>query len=54
MNINNNITKYKYKYIYTHTRDTEITEKGNFRLFAGNYNGKREFVFLDRQTINGN
>jgi hypothetical protein len=35
-------------------RKTELKEKGNFRLFAGDRNGKRKFFFLDRQTINGN
>jgi hypothetical protein len=48
-------------------RKTELTEIGNFRLFyangkrkqqtknkfAANGNGKRTFVFLGRQTING-
>jgi hypothetical protein len=48
-------------------RKTELTENGKFRLFATNGkwkrytsvcllqkgNGKREFVFLDRQKING-
>jgi hypothetical protein len=43
----------------------ELTEKDNFRLLAANEsanftliaangNGKRRFVFLGRQTINGN
>lgn len=30
----------------------ELTENDNFNLFAAN--GKREFVFLCHQTINGN
>jgi hypothetical protein len=29
-------------------------ENGNIRLFAANGNGKRKFVFLGRQPINGN
>jgi hypothetical protein len=44
-------------------RKTELTENGNFRLFAENGNGKlpfvclkrkRKLVFLGRQMINGN
>jgi hypothetical protein len=39
-------------YIYTvYPRKTELTENGNFRLFAENK--KRKFVFLGRQTIHG-
>jgi hypothetical protein len=30
------------------------TETANFHLFAANENGKRRFVILGRQTINGN
>jgi hypothetical protein len=29
-------------------------ETANFRLFATNEKGKRKFVFLGRQTMNGN
>jgi hypothetical protein len=38
---------------------TELTENGNFmetasfRLFAANGNGKRKFVFLGRESMNG-
>jgi hypothetical protein len=50
-------------------RKTELMKNGNFHwfvcckqkkemanscLFAANGNGKRKFVFLSRQTINGN
>ncbi len=31
----------------------ELTENGNFPLFAANRNGKPKFVFIDRQAING-
>jgi hypothetical protein len=49
-----------------HVSMSELTENGNTRLFAANgkrkrqtfvclqKNGKRKFVFLGRQTINGN
>ncbi len=41
-------------YVYMYIRKTKITENGNFRLFAANGKGKRTFVFLCLQTINGN
>jgi hypothetical protein len=59
-----------YRYIYIRHlyiyRKMELTENGNFSLFAAKQetetanfhlsseNGKRKFVFLGRQTINGN
>jgi hypothetical protein len=46
INININIK------IYTHTLKTELKEEDNISLFAAN--GKRKFVFLGRQMINGN
>ncbi len=62
--------KYKHEFIHTFTRETELTENGNFRLFAAigklkrqtsvcllqteTGNGKRKFVFLGLLTINGN
>jgi DNA polymerase/3'-5' exonuclease PolX len=30
------------------------TETANFHMFAGNKNGKRKFVILARQKLNGN
>ncbi len=50
---------------HTHTRKKELTENGNFHLFAANRNGndklpffpaklKRKYVFLGQQMINGN
>ncbi len=44
-------------YIYTHTNTYIYFPKSNGKrqlpLFAANGNGKRKFVFLGRQTING-
>ncbi len=37
-----------YTYIYIKKMET-----ANFRLFGAGGNGKRKFVFLGRQTING-
>jgi hypothetical protein len=46
--------RFPYVCVYVNIRGMELMENGNFRLLAANGNGKRKFVFLGRQTINGN
>jgi hypothetical protein len=56
-----------HTHTHTHMQKMELTENSNFRLFAANGkrkhqtsvfapngNGKRKFVFLSQQRINGN
>jgi hypothetical protein len=43
-----------YMYMFAENRTYGKTETANFHWYAGNGNGKRKFVFLGRQMINGN